>query len=146
MSQPHLSEDLKKELKEDKKEARKYLLVWPVTGFLALGMIAVFWKIYSPEVAKDKVLPTQQISYPQETPAVSDPAINEPSANAPSVSPTPIPAATPTPTSGGQTHIVKDGDSLWNIAAKYNTTVEAIQKANNMSGENLQIGQKLIIP
>jgi len=41
---------------------------------------------------------------------------------------------------------VKNGDSLWVLARKYNTTVEAIKKANNLRTESLKPGQKLTIP
>ncbi len=43
-------------------------------------------------------------------------------------------------------HIVKSGDSLWAIAQKYNTTVDAIKKANNLKSDKLSIGQILLIP
>lgn len=46
----------------------------------------------------------------------------------------------------GIPYIVKSGDSLWKIATTYNTTVDAIKKANNLTNNNLSIGQKLIIP
>jgi membrane-bound lytic murein transglycosylase D len=42
-------------------------------------------------------------------------------------------------------YTVKSGDSLWGIANKYSTTVEKIKADNNLSGNNLQIGQKLKI-
>lgn len=44
------------------------------------------------------------------------------------------------------TYIVKAGDSLYQIAIKYNTTVDAIKSANNLNNNNLSIGQKLTIP
>ena len=43
------------------------------------------------------------------------------------------------------TYIVKNGDSLYAIAQKYNTTVDTIKKKNNLTSNNLKIGQKLII-
>ncbi|WP_077177610.1 C40 family peptidase [Carboxydothermus islandicus] len=41
---------------------------------------------------------------------------------------------------------VKSGDNLWLLARRYNTTVEAIKKANNLKSEALKPGQKLVIP
>ena len=43
-------------------------------------------------------------------------------------------------------HTVKRGDSLWNIARRYGTTVSKIQSANRMRGTRLHIGQVLRIP
>lgn len=46
------------------------------------------------------------------------------------------------------THIytVKAGDTLWNIAKRYNTTVEKLMDLNNLSNDLIMIGQKLIVP
>ena len=43
-------------------------------------------------------------------------------------------------------YTVVKGDSLYNIAKKYNTTVNAIMDLNNLKSTNLSIGQKLRIP
>lgn len=43
-------------------------------------------------------------------------------------------------------YIVKSGDTLWGIAQKYSTTVDAIKKANNLKNDKLSIGQVLLIP
>lgn len=43
-------------------------------------------------------------------------------------------------------YTVVKGDSLWSIANKYNTTVDKIKSANNLTSNLLSIGQKLIIP
>jgi len=56
-----------------------------------------------------------------------------------------IPATVPS-TTGGLTYTVKSGDSLYIIAGKYNTTVDEIKKANNLTSNLLSIGQLLIIP
>jgi peptidoglycan lytic transglycosylase D len=47
--------------------------------------------------------------------------------------------------SAGNHRVVK-GDSLWNLADRYNTTVEQIKDLNNLSSGNLYIGQRLKIP
>ncbi|MBR4618284.1 MAG: LysM peptidoglycan-binding domain-containing protein [Bacilli bacterium] len=44
------------------------------------------------------------------------------------------------------TYTIKQGDSLYNIAKRYETTVDEIIKLNNLSSINLNIGQKLLIP
>lgn len=43
-------------------------------------------------------------------------------------------------------YIVKKGDSLYNIAKKFNTTVSEIKSLNMTSGDSLSIGQELKIP
>lgn len=43
-------------------------------------------------------------------------------------------------------YTVKSGDTLWLIARKFDTTVEAIKKLNGLTSDMLQIGQILKIP
>ena len=43
-------------------------------------------------------------------------------------------------------YIVQAGDSLYSIAQQYNTTVNDIKKMNNLTSNNLSIGQRLKIP
>lgn len=43
-------------------------------------------------------------------------------------------------------YIVKQGDSLWKIAKKYNSTVEEIMSLNNLTSDEIMPGKKLIIP
>ena len=44
------------------------------------------------------------------------------------------------------TYTVKSGDSLYAIARNFNTTVDDIKKLNNLTSNNLSLGQKLLIP
>ena len=48
--------------------------------------------------------------------------------------------------SNNKLYIVKSGDSLWNIANRYNTTVNTLKNLNNLSSNSLTIGQELILP
>lgn len=43
-------------------------------------------------------------------------------------------------------YIVKKGDSLYSIAKKYNTTVEKLKQLNNLTNNNISLGQILKLP
>jgi LysM repeat protein len=48
---------------------------------------------------------------------------------------------------GGGTYVVQPGDTLYSIAVRYDTTVQAIMVANNLSNPNLiYVGQTLKVP
>lgn len=53
--------------------------------------------------------------------------------------------AKPAAASGGE-YVVKSGDMLSSIAYRNGTTVKAIKEANNLTSDNLKVGQKLAIP
>jgi spore germination protein len=44
------------------------------------------------------------------------------------------------------TYTVQPGDSLYKIAQRYNTTVESIMIQNRLTGSNISVGQRLVIP
>lgn len=52
----------------------------------------------------------------------------------------------PSPSPDTIQYIVKPGDSLWLIARRYGTTVSAIQRQNNLTGDLIRVGQVLTIP
>ncbi|CAN5646210.1 hypothetical protein BH23GEM6_BH23GEM6_19620 [soil metagenome] len=54
-------------------------------------------------------------------------------------------AATPAATQPVE-HMVESGDSLWSIARKYGSSVDAIQSANQLGDRPIQPGQKITIP
>jgi LysM repeat protein len=43
-------------------------------------------------------------------------------------------------------HVVQQGDTLFNIARRYGTTVEVLRQHNQLSGDQIQLGQILRIP
>ncbi|KAB3536097.1 LysM peptidoglycan-binding domain-containing protein [Alkaliphilus pronyensis] len=57
---------------------------------------------------------------------------------------TPPPPACPT---GTTAYTIVAGDTFFNLARRFNTTVDAIRRANpNVNPDNLQIGQVICIP
>ncbi len=52
----------------------------------------------------------------------------------------------PSPDTGYIEYIVRSGDTLWLLAQRYGTTVDAIKSLNGLKGDELRIGQVLKIP
>lgn len=57
-----------------------------------------------------------------------------------------VPMPEPEPDSGFTEYVVQSGDTLWLIARRYNTTVDAIKSLNGLTSNMLSIGQVLKIP
>ena len=74
------------------------------------------------------------------------PGVNPAPSHQPPLAPDVASNIPPLPAAGGISHTVVAGDSLWALAKKHNTTIEAIQAANNMTDDKIRAGQKLTIP
>ncbi len=77
------------------------------------------------------------------------PTSNSPLPIAPTALPVVVATSTPviTTTVGvPQPYVVQQGDTLFSLARRYGVTVEAIQQANNLTGDGIYVGQQLIIP
>jgi murein DD-endopeptidase MepM/ murein hydrolase activator NlpD len=61
------------------------------------------------------------------------------------VSATPASAQTPTPPAG-PVYIVQSGDTLWDIAIRFNVSVTDIMAANNLVSQEIFAGDQLVIP
>ena len=84
------------------------------------------------------------------SPPQIEPILSHTATPIPPLSPTPSPTATPQPTeepSPTETYIVQPYDSLSDIAAKYETTVEELLRLNDLSEPNLlYTGQAILVP
>ncbi len=45
----------------------------------------------------------------------------------------------------GEVHVVQPGDTLYRIAVRYRTTVDAIRRLNGLAGDGIEIGQRLVV-
>lgn len=50
------------------------------------------------------------------------------------------------PAADGEIYVVQKNDILGRIARKYKVSVAAIKQANNLTSDNIRVGQKLVIP
>jgi len=62
--------------------------------------------------------------------------------------PPPPPPRQPKPAYSGpcKEYVVESGDTLSLIASAFNTSVSVLRSMNNLKGDNLRIGQKLLVP
>jgi len=77
---------------------------------------------------------------------INPPAMPAPAA-IPGTVPTPTPVTpTPSPDLNGNVYTIEAGDSLWAIARKFDTNVEALKQLNGLAGNTIVTGRTLIIP
>jgi LysM repeat protein len=116
---------------------------------IALLIIALLTAC-NPAATPEAATPVVVIDTPTSAPTVSLPT----AAPTPTIAPptatstlTIKPTRTPTATPAAQNYTVAEGDTLLDIALKFDTTTEALAAANAMAEDDfLQIGQDLIIP
>ncbi|MFQ6001732.1 MAG: LysM peptidoglycan-binding domain-containing protein [Anaerolineae bacterium] len=113
------------------------LLSLPILGALGIFIIvAAIWLLRPWESI-------QIVAYQTPTPTATFTSTPFPTSTPTSTS-TPTPTATPTPEVF--TYRVQRGDTLLSLAAKFNTTVEAIKLVNNLTGDEIQWGLDILIP
>lgn len=86
---------------------------------------------------------------PAASPAPVAPATAPPSTPAPAVAPAPAPTPAAQPAAAANYYTVCAGDTLARIARRYNTTIQKIMQANNMTeaqAHRLSIGQRILLP
>ncbi len=98
----------------------------------AMGVEAAELDFLNPEL---RVHATPDRSYPLRVPVGSSAAALAAADS--------LPRYIPPPEAVYATHVVKSGETLSGIAAKYRTSVAALQKLNRMSGTLVRIGQRL---
>lgn len=85
---------------------------------------------------------------PEPAAAPTTPASSQPRANyqdlAAATAP-PAPSAPP-PAAAPSYHRVASGDTLYSLAGRYGTTVEALKRTNGLTGDSIRAGQTLRIP
>ena len=57
-----------------------------------------------------------------------------------------MPAPVPASQAGGFYHTVERGQTLYRLSKNYNVDLKELMQANHLTGTNLEVGQKLLIP
>jgi hypothetical protein len=81
--------------------------------------------------------PAAPLPNPYGTPPVAIPPYTPPTATA---------AEATSPDLNGNVYTIKAGDSLWGIARKFGSSVNAVKEANGMTSNTIIEGRSLIIP
>ena len=123
-------------------EASRLPIVLMGVGVLFLAML-ILPNFSGGGVSLPKTLPAAELQSADITSSEAAGISQEPVSQVPVVS---LPPA-PEPAAAVETYLVQGGDTLWDIALRFETTVEAIVAANALADEtDLSIGQELVIP
>ncbi len=114
---------------------------------IAAGIAAAAFMIITVAAAFLLSSQVQPLAKPSPSPTFSPTFLPVPTST---LFPTPSPTFTPTPYClppyGWTIYVVKPGDSLSSIAARYRTTVEALMYANCLTSARITQGQRLYVP
>lgn len=112
-----------------------------------LGVLTILFLLFSVATGGPlaQLLVTSTPTLTPTLPATPTPS-PEPATPTPQFTDTPTPTEGPSPTPTPAIYVVVEGDTLFSIARKFTTTMDAIIIANNLVGTNLSIGQTLVIP
>ena len=121
------------------------------TGTPSTGQTVVVAEATTTEVATaTSVAGVSPTPLPSMTPTTAVGATATPTVGStPTAGPTPtaVAGATSTPTSGSEfEYVVQTGDTLWGLALRFGTTVQAIRSRNGLTSDTIYKGAKLIIP
>lgn len=123
------------------------LAMLSVFAILAFGIWTAFGTFTGTDKGTASGSPAATVA-PTKAPAAAAPTVAPTAAPTPTASGTaPAKAATPGP-GGSRVHVVGPGDTLYAIAQRYGTTVDAIMAANGFKDRSqvLHVGDKLNIP
>ncbi|MDP2327575.1 MAG: LysM peptidoglycan-binding domain-containing protein [Dehalococcoidia bacterium] len=134
-------------------------------GALLIGSIVAVWLLVLPPAGADQdgppaalagVVQTATVTATPEATAGASATVTPGETGTPTATSTPsaTPTSTPTPESDTVTYIVQSGDTLFSIAAQYETDgpaidalAAAIAQANGITNpQSIQVGQELEIP
>jgi len=107
-------------------------------------VVAVVSPTVSPTAGIAAITPTTGVITAQTPVPTATPIAT--TAATPATAATPVEAAAVTPSPNEFVYVVTTGDTLWSIAIRFGTTVEAIKARNGLTSDIIYKGQELVIP
>ena len=111
------------------------------------GLVFAAWRLLpgliQPQPSLQASSATSQLPTAPPSPLIPTPSPQ------PSVTPTPIPSLTPTPTQTATPapfiYVVQDGDTLYHIALRFDTSIGILVAVNHLTSSNIYTDQELLI-